>query len=100
MIWIVVWLAYYRPPAEDPRLSPAEFRYIASNPREKTVRIPWPHLLGLRQTWVFVLGKFLTDPVWWFFLFWLPKFFSSTHGVTLLGLGLPLIVIYNSATLF
>ncbi len=58
----------------------------------------WSHLISYRQTWAFIAGKFLTDPVWWFFLFWLPKFFASVHGVSLLGLGLPLVVIYNAAT--
>jgi ACS family hexuronate transporter-like MFS transporter len=65
---------------------------------ERPAKITWSHLLTYRQTWTFVLGKFLTDPIWWFFLFWLPKFFSTVHGVSLKGLGLPLIVIYNSAT--
>jgi len=97
-IWIVWWLTVYRLPADDPRLSPAELNYIVSDPPEPSAKIAWSHLLAHRQTWAFVLGKFLTDPVWWFFLFWLPKFFSSVHGLSLMGLGLPLIVIYNSAT--
>jgi len=97
-IWIACWLTLYRPPHEDPRLSPRELDYIASDPPEPDIKIAWLHLLAHRQTWTFLLGKFLTDPIWWFFLFWLPKFFSSVHGVSLLGLRLPLIVIYNSAT--
>jgi ACS family hexuronate transporter-like MFS transporter len=98
-IWIAIWLNFYQRPQDDPRLSASELRYIASDPPEANIRLEWSHLLEYRQTWAFVLGKFLTDPVWWFFLFWLPKFFSSTHGVSLMGLGLPLIVIYNSATI-
>jgi len=97
-IWIVSWLTFYRSPVDDPRLSAEELNYIVSDPPEPSVRMVWSHLLAHRQTWVFVMGKFLTDPVWWFFLFWLPKFFSSVHGVPLLEIGLPLIVIYNSAT--
>lgn len=97
-IWIATWLILYRRPEEDRRLSPQEFAYITSDPPEPAVKLAWSRLLAHRQTWTFVLGKFLTDPIWWFFLFWLPKFFSSVHHVSLLGLGLPLIVIYNAAT--
>jgi ACS family hexuronate transporter-like MFS transporter len=97
-IWIACWLTIYRSPKDDPKLSPAELGYILSDPAEPAARLAWSHLITHRQTWAFMAGKFLTDPVWWFFLFWLPKFFSSVHGVSLLGLGLPLVVIYNAAT--
>jgi ACS family hexuronate transporter-like MFS transporter len=50
-----------------------------------------------RQTWAFLIGKFMTDPIWWFFLFWLPKFLNTNHGLELTALGLPLVVIYNAA---
>ena len=99
VIWIVCWLSVYRKPHEDTRLSQAELSHILSDPAEPAAQLSWSELLIHRQTWAFVLGKFLTDPIWWFFLFWLPKFFSSVHGVTLMGLGLPLIVIYNCATI-
>jgi len=98
VIWIACWLALYRRPQDDRRLAQRELDYILSDPLEPSTKIAWTHLLAHRQTWTFVLGKFLTDPIWWFFLFWLPKFFSTVHGVSLAGLGLPLIVIYNSAT--
>jgi ACS family hexuronate transporter-like MFS transporter len=97
-VWIVCWLTLYRRPQDDTRISPQELGHILSDPLEPAAKIAWSHLLTHRQTWTFVFGKFLTDPIWWFFLFWLPKFLSTTHGVSLLGLGLPLIVIYNSAT--
>lgn len=97
-IWIVCWLRIYRRPQEDAKLSGAELAYIQSDPADTVANIPWARLLRHRQAWVFILGKFLTDPVWWFFLFWLPKFLSSVHHVTLSGLALPLIVIYNVAT--
>ena len=97
-IWIVCWLTMYRSPQQDAKLSAAELAYIQNDPAETVAKIPWARLLRHRQTWVFMLGKFLTDPVWWFFLFWLPKFLSSVHHVTLSGLALPLIVIYNLAT--
>jgi ACS family hexuronate transporter-like MFS transporter len=54
-------------------------------------------LLRHRQTWAFLIGKFMTDPIWWFFLFWLPKFLSTNHGLSLTALGLPLVIIYNTA---
>jgi ACS family hexuronate transporter-like MFS transporter len=97
-IWIVCWLMVYRKPSEHPKLSPQEFDYIHSDPAEATTKIAWWPLLGYRQTWALILGKFLTDPIWWFFLFWLPKFFSSEHHLSLTGLGLPLVAIYNAAT--
>ena len=97
-IWIACWLKIYRRPQEDAKLSTAELDYIQSDPPETVPKIPWARLLHHRQAWVFILGKFLTDPVWWFFLYWLPKFLSSEHHVTLSGLALPLIVIYNVAT--
>ena len=97
-IWIVCWLRIYRQPDDDTQLSAAELAYIRSDPAVAVGKIPWVRLLRHSQTWAFILGKFLTDPVWWFFLFWLPKYLSSVHHVTLPGLALPLIVIYNVAT--
>ncbi len=97
-IWIVCWLTIYRSPQEDAKLSTRELQYIQSDPVDTVAKVPWSRLLGHRQTWTFMIGKFLTDPVWWFFLFWLPKFLSSVHHVELSGMALPLIVIYNVAT--
>ncbi len=91
--WLVTWLLWYRTPDRQPKLSPAERAYIGDEP-VTTVRLPWLGLLRHRQAWAFVAAKFLTDPVWWFFLFWLPKFLDAEYGLTLLGLGPPLIAIY------
>ena len=96
-VWLVAWLAIYRKPEEHPSVSPAELAHIRSDPAEPTVRIPWAQLFPHRQTWAFAAGKFFTDPVWWFFLFWLPKYFASTYGLKLTGLALPLIIIYIAA---
>jgi ACS family hexuronate transporter-like MFS transporter len=93
-IWLITWLAVYRPPAQHPRLSSAEMAYIRTDPEEPAVRLPWAQLLRHRQAWAFVLAKFLTDPIWWFFLFWLPKFLNQEYGLTLTALGPPLIAIY------
>lgn len=95
--WLAFWLALYRRPEEHPRLSSAELAYIRSDPAEPMVKTPWARLLRHRQTWAFALGKFFTDPIWWFFLFWLPKFLNETYGITLLALGPPLVVIYLAA---
>jgi ACS family hexuronate transporter-like MFS transporter len=91
--WLVTWLLTYRTPDQQPRLSAAERAYIGHEP-VSTTRLPWLGMLRHRQTWAFIAAKFLTDPIWWFFLFWLPKFLHDQHGLTLLGLGLPLIIIY------
>ncbi len=93
-IWLLTWLAVYRQPAQHAKLSPAELAYIRSDPDEPATRLPWAQLLRHRQAWAFVLAKFLTDPIWWFFLFWLPKFLNQEYGLTLTGLGPPLIAIY------
>jgi ACS family hexuronate transporter-like MFS transporter len=92
--WLVAWLTIYRKPQDHPKLSSRELAYIQSDPVEPTGRIPWARLLPYKQTWAFLIGKFLTDPIWWFFLFWLPKFLNTQHGLTLSNLGLPLVVIY------
>jgi len=93
-LWLILWLAFYHRPEEHPRLTPGEFAYIRGDAAEATARVPWERLLGFRQTWVFALGKFLTDPVWWFYLFWLPKFLNAQYGLTLDRIGPPLVVVY------
>jgi ACS family hexuronate transporter-like MFS transporter len=97
--WLAAWLAIYGRPEEHSRLSKAELAHIRSDPVEPMFRIPWARLLRHRQTWAFAAGKFFTDPIWWFFLFWLPKFLDQTYGITLLDLGPPLVVIYLAADL-
>ncbi len=93
-IWVTVWLLTYRTPADQPKLSAAEWAYIGHDPSGSTIRLPWPQLLRYRQTWALVAAKFITDPIWWFFLFWLPKFLHAEYGLTLLELGMPLITIF------
>jgi ACS family hexuronate transporter-like MFS transporter len=97
LIWLACWLAIYRPPNENPKLSRAEREYIQSDPQEPVTKIPWAKLLPLRQTFAFAAGKFLTDPIWWFYLYWLPKFLNAQYGLSLDKIGLPLVVIYLSA---
>lgn len=94
-LWLALWLALYRAPEAHPRLSAAELAYIrAGRPAPVTERISWLPLLGRRQTWAVFVGKFMTDPVWWFYLFWLPKFLDTRYGIKLSQLALPLVVVY------
>jgi MFS transporter, ACS family, hexuronate transporter len=93
-VWLVFWLALYRNPEEHPHLSKAELEYIRSDPAQPGVKIKWAKLLPHRQTWAFVTGKFLLDPVWWFYLFWIPDFLQRKHGLALMNIGLPIVVIY------
>jgi len=84
--WLIAWLTVYRrggTPVQDDE--------------ETASKLPWGHLLAYRQTWAFLLGKFITDPVWWFLTFWLPKFLNSEHGLTLTDIGPPLVAIYVMA---
>jgi len=93
-LWLLFWVGIYRDPSVHPRVSSAELAYIRSDPPEATQAIPWASLLRHRQTWAFVVGKSLTDPVWLFYLFWLPKFLDANWGVRLSGLAAPLVAIY------
>src|SRR6202158_1791525 len=93
-VWLVFWLLIYRKPEEHPHLSKAELDYIRSDPQVSVRKIKWAALLPLRQTWAFIAGKFLTDPVWWFYLFWVPGFLQSKHGLSLTEIGAPIVVIY------
>ncbi len=101
-LWLVLWLLLYRKPEEHPRLAAAELNFIREGRQAPAVPlppIPWGHLFAVRATWAFVIGKFLTDPVWWFYLFWLPGFLNRTHGLNILQMGIPLVTIYVSADL-
>src|SRR5216684_8986294 len=93
-VWLVLWLIIYRKPEEHPSLSRAELDYIRSDPQGAAEKIKWASLVPLRQTWAFAVGKFLIDPVWWFYLFWMPGFFQTRHGLSLTRIGPPLIAIY------
>lgn len=94
LVWLVFWWPLYREPEKHPRVSPAELAHIRSDGAEPAERVPWLGLLRHRQTWAFALGKFFTDPVWWFYLFWSGKFFAERFGVSIKTIGLPLLTIY------
>jgi ACS family hexuronate transporter-like MFS transporter len=93
-IWVFFWWPVYRRPEEHPRVSKKELAHITSDPPDPAVKIPWSTLLPHRQTWAFMIGKFLTDPIWWLYLFWIPDFLNRNHGIDLKTIGPPLVAIY------
>jgi len=100
-VWLVFWLIFYDVPSRRKNLSTAEYDYIHSDDdggSDKQETIKWVKLLGLRRTWAFIVGKFFTDPIWWFFLFWLPSYFSSTFALDLSKPSLQLGVVYLATT--
>ncbi len=101
-VWLVFWLIYYDVPAKQKRLSKAELDYINSDKvadetenEKSAARTPWLTLLGFKQTWAFAIGKFLTDGVWWFYLFWLPGYLKDQYGMQGTDVMLPLAVLYS-----
>jgi ACS family hexuronate transporter-like MFS transporter len=93
-VWLAFWIAFYRRPEDHPSLSKAELAYIRSDPPENVTRIPWAKLLRHRQTWAFAIGKFMTDPIWWLYLFWVPDFLFRNYGLDLTRIGPPVVAIY------
>jgi MFS transporter, ACS family, hexuronate transporter len=95
-LWLIFWMLLYRPPERHSSLSRSELQYITGDARESAAptKIKWMELIPHRQTWAFVLGKFTTDPIWWFLLFWIPDFLQRNHGLNLMQIGLPIAVIY------
>ena len=93
--WLIFWLPLYRRPQEHPKVSRAELDHIQSDPPDPpAAKVPWVRLVPHRQTSAFAIGKYLTDPVWWFYLYWIPSFFRDQYGLNLLEIGWPLIIIY------
>lgn len=106
-IWLIFWFIYYEVPAKQKRLSQAEFDYIHSDKDEQpeaepagvtSKKLTWLQLLGFKQTWAFVIGKFLTDPIWWFYLFWLPAFLKAEYGIEGTAVVLPVALVYTMST--
>src|ERR1041384_890665 len=95
LCWLLFWLPLYRRPDQHPKVSKAELDYIHSDPADPPAKnVPWLSLIPHRQTSAFAIGKYLTDPIWWFYLYWIPNFFRDNHGLDLTTIGPPLIVIY------
>lgn len=97
-VWLIAWLAVYRSPADHKKVSPGELAYIHSGvdgaAPKVSLPVSWLRLLRLRETWAYALGKFLTDPIWWLYLFWLPDFLSKRYSLDLKSFGPPLVAIY------
>ena len=94
LLWVGFWWPLYRKPAEHPGLGKDELKHIESDPPEPAIAVAWLELLRHRQAWAFAVGKFLTDSVWWFYLFWFPLFMADTFGFDLRNIGLPLVIVY------
>lgn len=101
-IWLIVWFLYYEVPSKQKRLKETEFNYIHSDKDEtdadNSPKLSWSKLLTFRQTWAFAIGKFLTDPVWWFYLFWLPDFLKKEYGLSNEGVAWPTAIVYIIAS--
>ncbi len=104
-VWLIFWLLFYEIPAKQKRLKAEEFAYINSDIDEQsenevnTSGVKWLSLFSIKQTWAFIFGKMLTDPIWWFFLFWLPSYFATTFQIDLKKPSLELILVYTATTI-
>jgi ACS family hexuronate transporter-like MFS transporter len=106
-LWLIFWFWLYEIPSRSKHIANAEYNYIHSDniddsdihAVEKTEKVPWLKLLKYRQTWAFSFGKFMTDGVWWFFLFWLPAYLKAQYGMTGLQVAFPLAVLYTISTI-
>jgi len=103
-LWVIFWRFFYEKPEEQKRLGKVELEYINADKEdlangEKSPKIPWLKLLSYKQTWAFVFGKFMTDGVWWFFLFWLPAYLKAQYDMDKTAIAIPLTVLY-SMTMF
>jgi len=109
-IWLIFWFRMYEVPTRHKKVSAGELNYINSDPSETAVevaadktgdtgqKLSWWKLLGFRQTWAFSIGKLLTDPIWWFYLFWLPDFLQSQYGLKGTAVSLPVALVYTMST--
>ena len=103
-LWLIFWFWLYEPPSKQKRLSPAEYDYIhideevqVSEAVADQAKVPWGKLFGYRQTWAFFFGKFMTDGIWWFYLFWLPDYLKKQFGMTKHDVMLPTFIVYGVA---
>jgi ACS family hexuronate transporter-like MFS transporter len=94
LVWLAAWLAFYRSPEEHSSVTGTELAYIQSDRADDGPAMPYREVLRHRATWAYAAVQFLTSPVWWFYLFWLPDFLHRSHGLDLAALGPPLVVIY------
>ncbi len=103
-VWLILWLVFYYLPRQHPWITPEELRHIESGQEsavgpERTERLPWLSLLGYRQVWGMLIPRFLSEPVWWFYLFWLPKYLVEKRGMSMTEMALVALVPYITADL-
>ncbi len=97
-VWLAAWLLLYNKPEAHARVSPAELAFIKSDPPERINSVPWLRIIPMRETWAFALGKFFSDPPWWFYLFWLPRYLQETFHLDMAENRLPIITVYLIST--
>ena len=97
-VWLAAWLLLYNKPEAHARVSPEELAFITSDPPERIKSVPWLRILPMRETWAFALGKFFSDPPWWFYLFWLPRYLQETFHLNMAENRLPVITVYLIST--
>ncbi len=94
LLWLAFWLLNYRRPEQHPRVSQAELALILSDPGETLDNVPWSHVFPCKETWAFAIAKFLTDPIWWFYLFWIPGYLQTTFRLSLAQSRTPVVLAY------
>lgn len=104
-LWLIFWFIFYDKPEEQKRLKKPELEYILCDTDEQVIvpteseteakKVSWFKLLGYKQTWAFTFGKFMTDGVWWFFLFWLPSYLKAQYGMEGTSISFPLFILYS-----
>jgi len=94
LVWLVAWVIMYRSPGKHSRVSPAELAWIEQDPADPSTPMRWRDIMRFRETWAFAIGKFCIDPVWWFYLFWLPGYLGDRYHLDLKSFGPPLVVVY------
>ncbi len=101
LVWLYFWQMYFDAPESSKRVRAPELEYIRAGqpPAEKAVKVPWTLLLRYRDIWPFLIGKLITDPVWWFYLFWLPSYLENERGQPPLGASIWIAVIYLGSTI-
>ncbi|WP_188065756.1 MFS transporter [Sphingobium sp. KCTC 72723] len=94
IVWLIAWLVFYRRPDQHPKVTQEELAYIRQDPADPVEPIGWGKLVTIKETWAYAIGKFCIDPIWWFFLFWLPGYLGTRYGLDLISFGPPLVAIY------
>jgi ACS family hexuronate transporter-like MFS transporter len=94
ILWLIAWLAIYRRPDQHPKVTAEELAHIRQDPADPVEPIGWGKLVTVKETWAYAIGKFCIDPIWWFFLFWLPGYLGTRYGLDLISFGPPLVAIY------